>query len=87
MLDAWALRFVGRVSYAFYLWHVPLFRLSGTTYGRASTLPWIVLSFALAVASTLLEEPLRRRWRHRSGRAGSAGQPGPGRLDVHPVQP
>jgi peptidoglycan/LPS O-acetylase OafA/YrhL len=60
------LRFTGRISYALYLWHVPVFRLSGTTYARDRSLSWIALAGALAVVSTLaLEEPLRRAWRSR----------------------
>ena len=66
VLETPPLRFTGRISYALYLWHVPLFRLSGTTYAGAAALPWIGLAGVLAVASTLLlEEPLRRAWRSR----------------------
>ncbi len=69
VLELPPLRFVGRISYALYLWHVPLLRLSGTTYAGTAALPWIGLAGVLAVASTLLlEEPLRRAWRTRDGR-------------------
>ena len=66
VLEPAPLRFVGRISYALYLWHVPLLRLSGTTYAGLPALPWIALAGVLAIISTLLvEEPLRRAWRTR----------------------
>src|SRR6476469_6942113 len=44
-LELSALRSTGRISYAVYLWHVPLLRLTGTTYaGVAAILP-IAASF------------------------------------------
>jgi peptidoglycan/LPS O-acetylase OafA/YrhL len=67
ILEQPLLRFTGRTSYALYLWHVPLMRVSRTTYHGHVSLPWIALSAVLAVGSTLmLEEPLRRRWRRAS---------------------
>ena len=66
VLELGGLRFAGRISYALYLWHVPLFRLTGTTYGRSAALPVIAVAVGAAVLSTfLLEEPLRRAWRRR----------------------
>ena len=66
VLELPALRFVGRISYAYYLWHVPMLRLTETTYGRAAAIPSLALSFVAALLSTLLlEEPLRRAWRVR----------------------
>jgi len=68
LLELAPLRFVGRISYAVYLWHVPLLRLTGTTYDRSAALRPIALAFILAGGSTLLlEEPLRRAWRLRRG--------------------
>ncbi len=68
VLELPALRFLGRISYAWYLWHASMLRLTETTYGRTAAIPPIALSLVAAVASTfLLEEPLRRAWRlHRS---------------------
>jgi peptidoglycan/LPS O-acetylase OafA/YrhL len=69
VLELPVLRFFGRISYAWYLWHVPMLRLSETTYGRSAAIEPIAISFVVAVASTLLvEEPLRRAWRlhHRA---------------------
>ena len=60
------LRFVGRISYALYLWHVPLVKLSHATHTRDGALRPVAVAFVVATASTLLlEEPLRRRWRRR----------------------
>jgi peptidoglycan/LPS O-acetylase OafA/YrhL len=65
-LELSPLRFTGRISYAVYLWHVPMLRLTGTTYAGAAALPPIVISVILAVGSTLvIEEPLRRAWLRR----------------------
>jgi peptidoglycan/LPS O-acetylase OafA/YrhL len=64
VLELPVLRFLGRISYALYLWHASMLRLTETTYGRSAALPSIALSLVAAVASTLLvEEPLRRAWR------------------------
>jgi peptidoglycan/LPS O-acetylase OafA/YrhL len=71
VLELPVLRFLGRISYAWYLWHVPMLRLTETTFGRTAAIPPIALSFVAAVASTLLvEEPLRRAWRTRHSPAG-----------------
>jgi peptidoglycan/LPS O-acetylase OafA/YrhL len=71
VLELPVLRFFGRISYAWYLWHVPMLRLTETTFGRTAAIPPIALSFVAAVASTLLvEEPLRRAWRTRHSPAG-----------------
>jgi peptidoglycan/LPS O-acetylase OafA/YrhL len=58
-------RFLGRISYALYLWHWPLLILPAVAYG--GELPWparlalVVLAVSLATLSTLLlEEPIRR---------------------------
>ncbi len=65
-LELSALRYTGRISYAVYLWHVPLLRLTGKTYAGLPAILPIATSFVVAVASTLLlEEPLRRAWRLR----------------------
>jgi peptidoglycan/LPS O-acetylase OafA/YrhL len=76
-LEASPLRFTGRISYAAYLWHVPLLRLTGTTYARIAAIPPIVLAVIVAVGSTLIiEEPLRRAWRSgpRAGRLTGAAR-------------
>jgi len=50
------LRYLGRISYALYLWNGVMAALPGMTYA------WLLLSFPLAIASThWVEEPLRRR--------------------------
>jgi len=71
VLELPLLRFFGRISYAWYLWHVPMLRLTETTFGRTAAIPSIALSLVAAVMSTLLlEEPLRRAWRVRHSSAG-----------------
>ena len=65
------LRFLGRISYALYLWNWPLFWLTGTVHAGWKAVPVLLLSLAVATASTLwLEEPIRLWWRARSGRQG-----------------
>ena len=71
LLEGTVLRFVGRISYALYLWHYPVLLLAGGLHGGLSAVPWLLLSVALATASTLLvEEPVRQWWRSR-GRTGA----------------
>ena len=66
LLETPPFRFTGRISYAAYLWHVPLLRLTGTTYARVAAIAPLVLAVVVATVSTLIvEEPLRRAWRSR----------------------
>ena len=67
------LRFLGRISYALYLWHWPLLVLVAAAYGAALPpalgLTVVAVSVLMATASTLLvEEPIRRRTAYSSGR-------------------
>ena len=63
------LRFLGRISYALYLWNWPLFWLTGTVHAGWQAAPVLLLGLALATMSTLwLEEPVRRWWRAKSPR-------------------
>ena len=68
------LRFVGRVSYSFYLWHFPL--LAFVAYALVQhdrhvfQIVALLIAFLAAILSTLLlEEPLRR---HRSRQAAAS---------------
>jgi peptidoglycan/LPS O-acetylase OafA/YrhL len=71
LLELSPLQFVGRISYAVYLWHVPMLRLSGTTYDREAAIPALLIAVVVAVVSTLVvEEPLRRAWHLRRSQRG-----------------
>ncbi|PKH38445.1 Peptidoglycan/LPS O-acetylase OafA/YrhL, contains acyltransferase and SGNH-hydrolase domains [Nocardioides alpinus] len=66
LLEGASLRFVGRISYALYLWHWPVLILAGQKYSGWSSLPALLVAFGLATYFTLrVEEPLRLRWRAR----------------------
>lgn len=65
LLSTPPLRFIGKISYSWYLWHWPLLSLIHILYGGAipfaSEAETVALSFALAVASYfLVEQPFRR---------------------------
>lgn len=81
LLEGPVLRFAGRISYALYVWHFPVLQLAGELHGGLSALPWLLLSVALATASTLLvEEPVRQWWRSRGRTARSRWSPMDGTL-------
>ena len=65
LLSLKPMRFVGLVSYSWYLWHWPIFYLNRTIAGSdggASPLVLIILSFIMAVASwRFVERPFRHR--------------------------
>ena len=68
---------IGRISYALYLWHVPVFRW----FARESSLPnWLqfsakfLVTFALAALSWFLIERHTARWRKRFHRPRAVGE-------------
>jgi len=83
LLELSPLQFAGRISYAVYLWHVPMLRLSGTSYDREAAIPALVIAVVVAVVSTLVvEEPLRRAWRLRRSQRRHQARP----ADLTPEQ-
>lgn len=63
-----ALRYVGRVSFSWYLWHWPMLVFGKLAFGDSTTtlLSMIVLSFVLAVLTFhLVEQPFRQGRRFR----------------------
>lgn len=64
-LGAAPLRALGRVSYAVYLWHIPVLWILGSPTGWAAAALVAALSIGIAAASwRYIEEPiLRRSWR------------------------
>lgn len=76
LLSATPFVFVGRISYALYLWHVPILAaLAATGYdGRpARSVLALCLTFVVATGSFyLVEQPLRKRWRRSSRRRALA---------------
>ena len=59
-------RYLGRVSYSWYLWHWPLMWFTGTLGHPVAGSLVALGSLGVAAASThRLEEPLRRAWRRR----------------------
>ncbi|WP_375401454.1 acyltransferase family protein [uncultured Amnibacterium sp.] len=77
------LRFVGRISYALYLWHWPSLWLLGTMRSGLRALPAVAFSIVMAVISTLfVEEPIRRAWRRRTGHLALTRLDGGSRTDL-----
>jgi peptidoglycan/LPS O-acetylase OafA/YrhL len=72
---AWGpLVYLGKLSYAFYLWHLPIVHLIGARFPWYVVLPLtFVLAFAAAVASRYLVELPALRFRRRSTGANEAG--------------
>jgi peptidoglycan/LPS O-acetylase OafA/YrhL len=79
-LSAGALVFLGRISYALYLWHVPVFVALGVTRQEfvPEAIPAIALSVGLAIASYYLVE---RRFLRRAQSRDVSSQLGTGRAE------
>lgn len=67
-LEVGPLRFLGRISYSWYLWQVPLIELNGWERGYAA-MGDTAISFVIAICSTFyIEEPINgayKRWKSR----------------------
>ena len=64
LLSLWPIRFVGLVSYSFYLWHWPVWVVSNQIFriGRFESVIVILISFVLAVISwRFIETPFRQK--------------------------
>ena len=77
LLRASPLRFLGRISYALYLWHWPLLVLPAVALGSdlepAARVALVALAISVATLSTILvEEPVRRGSGRASGRRQAA---------------
>lgn len=85
LLDTTALRFVGRISYAWYIWQVPLMHLEETFRVGRPAVGTTAEAFIVAMVSTFyLEEPIRNlyqahRKQQRVSAASIASEPGAAR--------
>ena len=70
------LRYIGRISYPWYLWHWPLIFLVDPAAHPNRAVPAALVAALMAVGSThLLEEPLRRAWHQRNAPAATSAAP------------
>lgn len=79
-LDLRPVRFLGRISYAWYLWHWPVLWLAGALHDPVPAALLAMVSMLIASVSTILiEEPLRHRYRaavqRRRSRSSHASEP------------
>lgn len=69
IFDAAGLRYMGRISYGWYLWHAPFMFISIFNYTLASRMFWAVVTFGIAALSWhFLERPIIER-----GKVGRLG--------------
>jgi len=81
IIDRAPLRFFGRISYALYLWQLPVFYAIGWRAG----LP--VAIFVAAASTYLFEQPVARRWRGRTVRRATGPAPAQARRPQHSLRP
>lgn len=66
LLELQVLQFLGRISYSFYLWQVPLLNMLGCFRDPVPATSVTCLAFIISVTSTLhLEEPIRHWYKLR----------------------
>ncbi|WP_031465547.1 acyltransferase family protein [Sciscionella sediminilitoris] len=70
-----ALRWIGRISYSLYLWHMPVFLLLSAQRTGLTGWPWALLVCLVAIAAAalskyLIEDPIRFRVTWSRGRSG-----------------
>jgi peptidoglycan/LPS O-acetylase OafA/YrhL len=75
ILERPGLRFIGRISYAWYLWQIPIIKLNGSVYRGWPAVGDSAVAFIAAMLSTLwVEEPINRAYKGYKARRNSTDE-------------